>query len=120
MLWRVVGSPEIMRDQLEHLHHLATQPHITLQVLPHDTGAHPGLAGQFSILHFAEAADTVVHLERFTSDLYLEKRSDVQHYTAMHAHLQTRALDEAHTVRCLTDAIKSYIGRDFSSTPVLP
>ncbi|MGW7329588.1 Scr1 family TA system antitoxin-like transcriptional regulator [Streptomyces sp. NPDC054840] len=65
--------------------------HITVQVLPHDAGAHPGVSGQFSILDFPDAPGSgTVYLERFTSDLYLEKRSDVQNYSVMHDHLQAR------------------------------
>ncbi|UUU37708.1 helix-turn-helix domain-containing protein [Streptomyces sp. NBC_00162] len=99
-LRRVVGSPQIMREQLAYLNRLGAQPHITVQVLPHSTGAHPGLSGQFSILDFPDAPGAgTVYLERFTSDLYLEKRSDVQHYSAMFDHLQAQALNPERT-RC--------------------
>ncbi|MEU9109896.1 helix-turn-helix transcriptional regulator [Streptomyces xanthophaeus] len=105
-LRRIVGSPEIMREQLEHLNHLAAQPHITVQVLPHDVGAHPGISGQFSILHFP--ADTAgagtVYLERFTSDLCLEKRSDVRRYGVMYEHLQAQALNPDSTRQFLSRA----------------
>ncbi|MFF4331154.1 helix-turn-helix domain-containing protein [Streptomyces sp. NPDC001591] len=98
-LRRMVGSPQVMHEQLEYLNHLGTQPHITVQVLPHSTGAHPGLSGQFSILDFPNAATGTVYLERFTSDLYLEKRSDVQHYNTLYEHLQAQALNPEHTRR---------------------
>ncbi|MFE9637080.1 helix-turn-helix domain-containing protein [Streptomyces sp. NPDC006463] len=98
-LRRVVGSPETMREQLEYLYRLGEQPHITVQVLPHHAGAHPGISGQFSILDFPDAATGTVYLERFTSDLYLEKRSDVRHYSAMFDDLQAQALNPEHT-RC--------------------
>ncbi|MEN8654565.1 helix-turn-helix transcriptional regulator [Streptomyces sp. 21So2-11] len=112
-LRRVVGSPDIMREQLEHLNALSTEPHISVQVLPHDAGAHPGISGQFSILKFADTSDTgVVYLERFTSDLYLEKRSDLQHYSAMYAHLQAQALSPDSTRHFIADAIKTYINAD--------
>ncbi|MEV8533196.1 helix-turn-helix transcriptional regulator [Streptomyces sp. NPDC051211] len=96
-LRRVVGSPEIMREQLEYLNHLGAQPHITVQVLPYDVGAHPGVSGQFSILQFPDTTAGTVYLERFTSDLYLEKRSDVRHYSVMYDHLQAQALNPEHT-----------------------
>ncbi|WP_246042248.1 MULTISPECIES: helix-turn-helix transcriptional regulator [Streptomyces] len=111
VLWRVVGSREVMRAQLEHLIRISAQPHITLQVLPHDAGAHPGVAGQFTLLDFAEATDgSVVYLERFTSDLYLEKRSDVRRYSDMYAHVQARALSPDGTRRFVEDVIKVYAG----------
>ncbi|MEU4730542.1 helix-turn-helix transcriptional regulator [Streptomyces sp. NPDC023588] len=109
-LRRVVGSPDIMREQLEHLNALSHEPHITVQVLPYAVGAHPGLSGQFSILRFAGDTKTgVVYLERFTSDLYLEKASDVQGYGVMYDRLQAQALDPDRTRRFITDVIKSYI-----------
>jgi hypothetical protein len=111
VLRRVVGSPGIMREQLEHLNALGTEPHITVQVLPHTVGAHPGLSGQFSILKFADSsAATVVYLERFTSDLYLEKPSDVQHYGVMFDHLQALALSPDSSRDFITDVTKMYVG----------
>lgn len=99
-LRRVVGSPQIMREQLAYLNRLGAQPHITVQVLPHTAGAHPGVSGQFSILDFADAPGAgTVYLERFTSDLYLEKRTDMRHFSAMFDHLQAQALNPERT-RC--------------------
>ncbi|MFF8260864.1 helix-turn-helix domain-containing protein [Streptomyces virginiae] len=113
-LWRVVGSREVMREQLEHLTHLSAQPHITVQVLPHDVGAHPGVSGQFTLLEFAETIDgSVVYLERFTSDLYLEKRSDVRRYSDMYAHLQAQALSPGGTRSFVEEVIKVYADPEF-------
>ncbi|MFJ3818126.1 helix-turn-helix domain-containing protein [Streptomyces sp. NPDC090056] len=108
-LRRVVGSREIMREQLEHLHTLSTEPHITVQVLPHTAGAHPGLTGQFSILKFPDSRQAVVYLERYTSDLYLEKPSDVQQYHAMYARMQNQALNPDHTRHFLTETTKLHL-----------
>ncbi|MFF5537266.1 helix-turn-helix domain-containing protein [Streptomyces cinerochromogenes] len=110
-LRRVVGGPDVMREQLEHVNTLAAEPHITVQVLPFAVGAHPGLSGQFSILQFADGPQAgLVYLKRFTSDLYLEKQSDVQHYGMMYEHLQAEALSPDRTRDLITDAIKSYTG----------
>ncbi|MFF3342967.1 helix-turn-helix domain-containing protein [Streptomyces flavidovirens] len=109
-LRRVVGSPYIMREQLEHLNALSAEPHITVQILPYNVGAHPGLSGQFSILRFDDSPEAgVVYLEGSTSDLYLEKRSDLEHYEAMYAHLQALALSPDSTRHFIADTIKSYI-----------
>ncbi|MDH6221063.1 helix-turn-helix domain-containing protein [Streptomyces pseudovenezuelae] len=109
VLRRVVGSPDIMREQLEHLNALGAEPHITVQIVPYTAGAHPGLTGQFSILKFADTPGAVVYLERFTSDLYLEKHSDVGHYSVLHDHLQAQALDTAGTRDFITEVTKTYI-----------
>ncbi|MGW7720541.1 helix-turn-helix domain-containing protein [Streptomyces chartreusis] len=114
-LRRVVGGPDIMREQLEHLNALGAEPHLTVQVLPYTVGAHPGLAGRFCILRFADSPEAVVHLERFTSDLYLEKPSDVQHYRVMYDHLQAQALDPDSSRGFITDVTKMYV--DAASVP---
>jgi hypothetical protein len=115
-LRRAVGSPDVMREQLEHLNAFGAEPHITVQVLPYTAGAHPGLSGQFSILRFADSsAAPVVYLERFTKDLYLEKPSDVQHYSVLHGHLQAQALSPDSSRDLITDVTKTYI--DAASNP---
>ncbi|MDT0379355.1 XRE family transcriptional regulator [Streptomyces sp. RKND-216] len=94
LLRRVVGSRAVMADQLDHLVRLSREAHITLQVLPNEVGAHPGMYGKFSILEFQDTLDaSVVYLEGVTSDLYLEKPNDVQHYSVMYEHLRAKALN---------------------------
>ncbi len=92
-LRRVVGNRQIMREQLEYLLEVSRLPHVTVQVMPFDMGAHPGVNGQYAILEFPDAADSsVVYLEGITSDLYLEKMNDVQSYSMMYEHLRAQAL----------------------------
>ncbi|MFE9674521.1 helix-turn-helix domain-containing protein [Streptomyces sp. NPDC006259] len=111
VLGREIGGPDVMREQLEHLNTLATEPHITVQVLPATVGAHPGLSGQFSILQFTDGPQAgVVYLERFANDLCLEKQSDVQCYGTMHEHLQAESLSPDRTRDLITDATKVHIG----------
>ena len=62
VLHRCIGSPEITRDQLDHLADLAQRPRITIQVIPAEVGAHVGLLGAFSIATFDHAA-AIVYLE---------------------------------------------------------
>ncbi|MHC5906197.1 helix-turn-helix domain-containing protein [Streptomyces sp. S6] len=92
VLRRVVGSRQLMREQLENLLEVSRLPHVTIQVMPFDAGAHPGITGGYSILEFAELADSsVVYIEGVTSDLYLEKHHDLQTYTLMYEHLRAQA-----------------------------
>jgi transcriptional regulator with XRE-family HTH domain len=110
-LRRAVGSRQIMREQLEHLAELSQRPHITVQVLPFEVGAHPGINGQYSILEFADAADSsVVYIEGVTSDLYLEKAHDVQKYTVMYEHLRAQALNVDQSTRLIEEVAKEYAG----------
>lgn len=108
-LRRLVGSRQVMREQLEHVAEMSQAPHITVQVLPFDVGAHPGLNGQYSILEFADAADSsVVYIEGVTSDLYLEKPHDVQKYTVMYEHLRAQALNVEQSRQLIEDVAKEY------------
>jgi transcriptional regulator with XRE-family HTH domain len=97
-LRRTVGGVEIMAEQLDSLVESSLLPNVTLQVMPFGAGAHPGVNGQYSILEFREASDsTVIYLEGGTSDLYLEKPHDVQHYSVMYEHLRAQALSPRQT-----------------------
>ncbi|MFG2715060.1 helix-turn-helix domain-containing protein [Streptomyces goshikiensis] len=107
-LHRAVGTPDVMREQLEHLNRISAQPHITVQILPHSTGAHPGVSGQFSILTFLDSDAGVVYLERFTSDLYLEKPADLRPYHLMYDHLQAQALGPEQSRQFIRHTIRTY------------
>ncbi|MCD9144391.1 MULTISPECIES: helix-turn-helix domain-containing protein [Streptomyces] len=97
-LRRIVGNRAIMREQMRQLVQFSLEPHITVQVLPYDVGAHPGMYGKFSILEFTDPQDaSTVYLEGITSDLYLEKPNDVQTYSVMYEHLRMQALNADHS-----------------------
>jgi transcriptional regulator with XRE-family HTH domain len=83
-LYRPVGSPQIMRAQLEHIAEVCDQPGFALQVVPDSAGAYAA-PGSFSILRFAVPdLPDVVYIEQLTSAMYLDKPVDVERYaTAM-------------------------------------
>ena len=106
---RVVGNRSLMRDQLEYLVEQSQLPHVTVQVIPFEMGAHPGLNGQYAILEFPDAADSsVVYIEGVTSDLYLEKANDVQKYSVMYEHLRAQALNPDQSRQFIADIAKDY------------
>jgi transcriptional regulator with XRE-family HTH domain len=90
-LRRLVDSVGLMRAQLEYLSDICERPGFTLQITPFPAGSYTA-PGSFSILHFA-AADLpdVVYLEQLTSAMYLDKRSDVDRYTAALDKLSARS-----------------------------
>jgi uncharacterized protein DUF5753 len=49
-LERVIGSPQVMREQLAYLLHVAELPNVTIRVNLKSSDAHPGLDGMFLIL----------------------------------------------------------------------
>ncbi|MFW6722111.1 helix-turn-helix domain-containing protein [Streptomyces sp. MAR4 CNY-716] len=108
-LRRVVGNEQIMREQLDHLVEVSELPHVTVQVLPFETGAHPGVTGQYAILEFPEESDSsVIYLEGVTSDLYLEKSDDVHNYSMMYEHLRAQALNPEQTRKFIVNRAKNY------------
>ncbi|NYI07758.1 helix-turn-helix domain-containing protein [Allostreptomyces psammosilenae] len=97
-LRRMVGGPATMREQLTHLLEITELKHVTIQVLPFDKGAHPGMMGSFSLVEFPDSADSsVVYVEGVTGDLYLEREADVRRYTVMYEHLRAEALGTTET-----------------------
>jgi transcriptional regulator with XRE-family HTH domain len=108
-LRRVVGGKQLMVEQLEHLIEQSLLPHVTVQVLPFEMGAHPGISGQYSILEFPDASDSsVVYIEGVTSDLYLEKAPDVAKYSLMYEHLRAQALNVEQTREFIAKQAKVY------------
>jgi hypothetical protein len=79
---------------------------VTLQILPFSAGAHSAMGGPFTILRFAEPdlAD-VVYIEQLTSALYLEARTDLDHYLEVMNHLSADALTPAGTARFIREII---------------
>jgi hypothetical protein len=92
-LHRIVGGPEAMREQYEHLLALAEQPNVMLQVLPYSEGAHPAITGTFAIMEFAEHhIPDVVYLDGLTSALYVENDTEVHMYSLAFNQLAMGAL----------------------------
>ena len=110
-LRRVTGDERVMAAQLDALLQRSIMPHVTLQVLPYSMGAHPGMYGKFAILEFEDASDaTVVYLEGVTSDLYLEKPSEVHDYSMMYEHLRALALGPEQSRQYIRDIAADYAG----------
>lgn len=102
-LRRRIGGPGVMEAQLDQLIELAAHPAVTLHLVPLSAGYHAAAAGAFSILRFAapELPD-VVYLEQLTSALYLDKRRDVEHYSAVMDQLCVQAERPHTTVELLS------------------
>ncbi|MEV8590140.1 helix-turn-helix transcriptional regulator [Streptomyces sp. NPDC051180] len=108
-LHRIVGSRQLMVQQLEHLIEQSHLPHVTVQVIPFEMGAHPGISGQYSILEFPDTSDSsVVYIEGVTSDLYLEKAPDVSKYSVMYEHLRAQALNVDQTREFIAKMAKKH------------
>ncbi len=98
VLRRPVGGRTVMQAQLRRLAEAAELPNVTLQVVPFGCGAHAAAGGSFTILRFDEPdLPDVVYIEQLTSALYLDARTDVDHYLEVMNQLSTDALTPAKT-----------------------
>ncbi|MFF2652457.1 helix-turn-helix domain-containing protein [Streptomyces sp. NPDC058045] len=89
---RAVGGREVMREQLLHLLQLMEEPHVTLQVIPFDKGAHAGMSGSFVHMDFPDAADPeLVYVDSQAGDVFLETEDELRHYKSRFEHLQAIA-----------------------------
>ncbi|MGA5824185.1 helix-turn-helix domain-containing protein [Kitasatospora sp. NPDC094028] len=106
-LRRVVGSKEIMAKQLQQLIAASKEPNVTLQVVPFEAGAHPGVLGSFVIMEFPVRNDLdVVYTEALTSSLYLERDDDVTTHDQAFDRLRAAALDVGPSRRLVTQIAK--------------
>ena len=81
-LHRVVGGPRVMREQLLHLGAMAKLPHVEVQLIRFESGAHPGMPGSFVLIDFPDPADpAVVYIDSMAGDLFLEGDVEVDRYS---------------------------------------
>ncbi|WP_326694825.1 helix-turn-helix domain-containing protein [Streptomyces sp. NBC_01766] len=90
---RVVGSRDVMREQLDHLLQANQSPDITLQVLPFSKGAHSAAMGSFVILGGAEPSLDVVYVDIHLGSLFMEKDEELDRYRLAFDYLRAQALD---------------------------
>jgi hypothetical protein len=105
-LRRPVGGRHVMREQLNRLIEVAALPRVTVQVVPFKRGGHAGAGGSFTVLRFGQPdLPDVAYIEQLTSALYLERRTDVDHYLEVMNRLSAEALTPVGTVRFLREII---------------
>ncbi|MFI6375771.1 helix-turn-helix domain-containing protein [Streptomyces sp. NPDC050546] len=90
---RIVGSPSVMKAQLDRLLEANESPHVTLQVLPFSKGAHAAALGSFVIIGGPEPALDVVYVDFHTGSLFLEKEAELYRYRLAFEYLRAQALD---------------------------
>jgi transcriptional regulator with XRE-family HTH domain len=107
VLRRPAGSPAVMRAQLEHLIEVATQPNVTIQIIPFKAGGHAAAGGAFSILRFAEPdLPDVVYLEQLTSALYLDKPEILDRYLTVMERVCMEAAPPAASIGVIEDILR--------------
>ncbi|MFC5752870.1 helix-turn-helix domain-containing protein [Actinomadura rugatobispora] len=101
-LKRVIGSPDVMRDQYLRLIELAALPNVMFQVMPLHAGGHPGVVGSFTVMGFPERfTPEVVYVENMTSALYIEDEREVHTYSLAFEQMGAMALSPEESLAML-------------------
>ncbi len=98
---RMVGGPEVMRRQLEHLLELSKLQNVDLFVMPEATAVHDGLDGEFTLLDF-DMAQSVAYIEFQDGTVYVQDQDRVAKYDLTRKRMSNAAtapIDEAITSR---------------------
>ncbi|MEJ3748460.1 helix-turn-helix transcriptional regulator [Actinomycetes bacterium KLBMP 9797] len=84
VLHRPVGSPAVMRDQLEHLLKVSDRGDTSVQVrvVPTNRTIHPGCLGAFTVFRMPLPYPPVAYLEHLGGRLYVESDGARQHNEA--------------------------------------
>ena len=88
-----VGSRAVVHEQMLQLVFLTSRPQTRIRVVPIAAGPHPGLAGPFMLMRYAQHAP-LVYVENQTTSLFLETWEHVETYRKILAGLAEMALDD--------------------------
>ncbi|MEV7094341.1 Scr1 family TA system antitoxin-like transcriptional regulator [Amycolatopsis sp. NPDC051045] len=89
----VVGDPNIMSDQIDHLLGLAVTSNISVRIVPADVGYHPGKGDMFALYEFSSESPIVL-LEHHHASAFINEPGAVAGYRKLVKLLSGKALSE--------------------------
>ncbi|MFC9433455.1 helix-turn-helix domain-containing protein [Nocardia sp. NPDC057030] len=102
---RTVGGPAVMHGQLDRLLQETKRKNVILQILPFDAGAHPGMAGSFTLLDFHDPADPeLVYVEGIAGDELIEGHPEIRRFGVIFDQLRAMALSPRDSAEMIMDA----------------
>jgi hypothetical protein len=103
VLHRRMGGAETHLAQLKHLYESTMVPNVTIQIVPFDAAANPGMIGSFTIVRFPSADDPdIVYIEGVTGDIFAESE-DALSYHEVFDHLRAAALSPTDSRNKISD-----------------
>jgi transcriptional regulator with XRE-family HTH domain len=91
VLHRVVGGPEVMREQIDRLLEASELEHVSVDIVPFDAGAHVGACAPFTHFRFEERElPDIVYSEILSASVYLDQRADVVAHLEAHNRLSLK------------------------------
>jgi hypothetical protein len=116
-LRRSLGSPDVMREQLQHLLELTTRPNVTLIVIPSEWEPHPGLLGAFMLLENRAGVGDVVCFEWPLGNWVHNDPDDVRKYRML-ADTLLRAFPDAADTHRLIESAHGSLAEPLASDPL--
>ncbi|MBC9730239.1 helix-turn-helix transcriptional regulator [Streptomyces sp. TRM68367] len=108
--YRSAARPMLMREQLRHLLDMSDLPNMTIQVMPRDAPAHPGMAGPFHVVRFPAPWPTVINLENLRGGYFVEGTDDVKAFESAFELIVAAALpvdDSRETIKKIMEGTPS-------------
>jgi transcriptional regulator with XRE-family HTH domain len=106
---RAIGGNRVMKEQMSKILEVADAPNVTMQVVPFEAGAHPGLDNTFTLLEFDKAVlGPVVFVEILAGNLYLEGEAQIERYREVLEHLRACALSPSNSARLVNEIKKKF------------
>jgi transcriptional regulator with XRE-family HTH domain len=107
VLRRPVGGQYVMQEQVTRLAEMARLPHVMIEIIPADAGAHYGLTGAFAIADFEEVP-SIGYQEGAVGGQPVEQAKDVAFLALMWDTLRADTLPRAASLAVLEEAAKSW------------
>ena len=108
VLYRQVGTADVVREQLMHLVEMMGKPGVELQIVPRIAGVYPGSeASNFVVFEFGDEEplrEAACYMETLLGSVFIERAADVKRISRMFYHLQAIALDETATRALILEA----------------
>ncbi|MBB2910581.1 transcriptional regulator with XRE-family HTH domain [Streptosporangium becharense] len=102
VLGRLVGDKSIMADQLGHLLSMAQRPHVTVQILPLNSGNTTGFLGGFFIAH-ARGVTNSVYMESAGQGQVSDRPDDVADITTKYEAIRAEALPQRASLKMIEE-----------------
>jgi transcriptional regulator with XRE-family HTH domain len=108
VLHRLIGSPQIMTEQLEFVVEMAARPCISVQVVPAGNGANAGLAGPLIIASGRDGIPDVLHTDAVPEGWTTEKPERVRRARIAFDQLRADALSQKQSREVSMEAIEKW------------
>jgi transcriptional regulator with XRE-family HTH domain len=101
---RQVGSPSIMRQQLQDLIRVSKLPNVHIQVIPFEAGMHRGMTGAFEVIQFGDPRDIDAVFVEGPQDFFVEDLEGIRRYPEIFGQIANLARGPEETVKLLESA----------------